>query len=165
MLKIPYDDIEVVIPLDTKISEVCNLIAKQTTIPTNVNYKLYFLGNSEIYKYAHHIYVDETNKDMPIYKIMAKLKSTLKNKSSRTYATKNKIHFPKSKIDISFERTIRVPVNKSNNSFPLPPGLGSYDLMKVADDVDEWVLPMYQCEAMWMKFYNNIYYGKKFGQH
>src|SRR5437763_174446 len=133
MLKIHYDGIDVVLPLDTKISDVYNLITKQ--INTN------------------------TNKNIPIYKIVAKLKYTNKDKSFQSYATKNKIHFPKNKVEISFERTIRVPVNNSNTSFPLPPGLGSYDLMKVTDDIDnnEWVLPMYQCEAMWMKFYNNSY--------
>src|SRR5947207_335077 len=118
MLKIPYDGIDVVLPLDTKISDVYNLITKQINTNTNVNttdvkYRLYFHRN-KIYKYTHHVHIDETNKNIPIYKIVAKLKYTNKDKSFQSYATKNKIHFPKNKVEISFERTIRVPVNNSN---------------------------------------------------
>ncbi len=64
------------------------------------------------------------------------------------------------RLDIDFQRTLRIPDDGSNH--PLPPGLGSFPLQHVddfADDISErWLthggvmLPMYQSEAMWLNF-------------
>ncbi|MEU1984995.1 hypothetical protein [Nocardia sp. NPDC019395] len=60
---------------------------------------------------------------------------------------------------VSFIRTLRLP---ENGTYPLPPGLGQFPLRRVADYPDtvpeEWrrrggvMLPVYQREAMWLKF-------------
>lgn len=144
MLKIAYNNANIEIPLDTKISEISNVIEKQINTK-NIYYKLYF-NNEPIIRTPHNVFIDETNKDMKIYEIYAKLKSTLED--SKSYARNNRdIYFPKTQTSISFERTIRVPVD--NKSYPLPPTLGKYNLMNIDN---ECILPMYQCEAMWMKF-------------
>lgn len=67
--------------------------------------------------------------------------------------------FPQ-RLEISFQRTIRVPDNGTVNK--LPPGLGSFTLHKIQDYAhrlpDEVVkkggvfLPMHQKEAMWIHF-------------
>ena len=61
-------------------------------------------------------------------------------------------------VHITFQRTLRIPDSKK--TYPLPPGLGTFPLRRVADYADrvpaEWVprggifLPMYQREAMWI---------------
>lgn len=50
--------------------------------------------------------------------------------------------------NISFQRTIRVP--DDGQKYPLPPGLGTYTIEK--GDNGDIVLPMFQNEAMWMRF-------------
>eukprot|EP01080_Neovahlkampfia_damariscottae_P009419 gene9419-1626_t len=64
------------------------------------------------------------------------------------------------KISISFQRTLRIP--DDDKIYPLPPSLGPFPVEKVDDYLDkvpeEWknhggvFIPMYQREAMWMKF-------------
>jgi len=65
---------------------------------------------------------------------------------------------PKAKISIEFQRTLRIPDDK--NTYPLPPGLGTFPLKHV-DDYSvppKWfehggvMLPMFQSEAMWINF-------------
>jgi hypothetical protein len=61
---------------------------------------------------------------------------------------------------IDFQRTLRIP--DDNREYPLPPGLGSFPLEHVEDHSGQlpssWsthggvLLPMYQAEAMWLKF-------------
>lgn len=61
---------------------------------------------------------------------------------------------------IDFQRTLRIP--DDNREYPLPPGLGSFPLEHVEDHSAQlppsWsthggaLLPMYQAEAMWLKF-------------
>jgi hypothetical protein len=63
-------------------------------------------------------------------------------------------------LQISFERTLRVPDDGSGH--PLPPSLGAFPVYKITDFVDtvpeEWrekggyFIPMYQREAMWLNF-------------
>jgi hypothetical protein len=63
-------------------------------------------------------------------------------------------------LQISFERTLRVPEDESG--YPLPPSLGAFPVYKIADFADtvprEWCekggyfIPMYQSEAMWLNF-------------
>lgn len=148
MLKIVYNGKDIEIPLDTKISNVSDIIAKQAGTK-NIHHKIY-LCNSVVHNQhtPHNVFVDDSNKDMELYKIYAKIKSTLR--VSKPYAKNNTLRFPNTNASISFERTLRVPIN--NNTYPLPQTLGSYELINVND---EYILPMYQCEAMWMKF--NIY--------
>lgn len=67
---------------------------------------------------------------------------------------------PKARCTIEFQRTLRLP--DDNREYPLPPGLGQFPLMHVDDLGDrlppEWekrggiFFPMYQAEAMWIKF-------------
>lgn len=59
----------------------------------------------------------------------------------------------------SFQRTLRIP--DDGREYPLPPGLGRFPLLPVADYAarlpagwgrDDLVLPMYQREALWLGF-------------
>lgn len=62
-------------------------------------------------------------------------------------------------VRVTFQRTLRIP---EKGLHPLPPGLGSFPLRRVADYPDtapaEWLehggvmLPVYQREAMWLSF-------------
>ncbi len=66
-------------------------------------------------------------------------------------------------LGIDFQRTLRIP--DDDNSYPLPPGLGSFPLRHVDDYAEKvparWLqhggvmLPMYQSEAMWLHFRPN----------
>ena len=61
---------------------------------------------------------------------------------------------------VGFQRTLRIP--DDNRDYPLPPGLGPFPLRHVDDHLDRvpegWgrrggvFLPMYQAEAMWLRF-------------
>jgi hypothetical protein len=63
-------------------------------------------------------------------------------------------------VRVTFQRTLRIP--DDGKRYPLPPGLGSFPLRRVADYAsrvpDGWAerggvfLPMYQREAMWLRF-------------
>jgi hypothetical protein len=65
-----------------------------------------------------------------------------------------------SRLEISFQRTLRIP--DDDTAYPLPPGLGRFPLVHVDDHADRvpatWLthggvmLPMYQSEAMWLSF-------------
>ncbi|MBI2806974.1 MAG: hypothetical protein HYX68_18490 [Planctomycetes bacterium] len=67
---------------------------------------------------------------------------------------------PGAKLDITFQRTLRIP--DDDKTYPLPPGLGAFPLRHVDDFADNvppgWLehggvmLPMYQSEAMWLLF-------------
>lgn len=62
-------------------------------------------------------------------------------------------------VRVTFIRTLRLP---ETGTYPLPPGLGTFPLRRVADYPDtvpaEWrqrggvMLPVYQREAMWLRF-------------
>lgn len=62
-------------------------------------------------------------------------------------------------VRVTFVRTLRLP---ESGTYPLPPGLGTFPLRRVADYADtvpeEWrtrggvMLPVYQREAMWLRF-------------
>ena len=66
-------------------------------------------------------------------------------------------------LDITFHRTLRIP--DDDKEYPLPPSLGAFPMKHVDDYKDripvEWMehggimLPMYQCEAMWISFKPN----------
>ncbi len=61
---------------------------------------------------------------------------------------------------VSFQRTLRIP--DDSRTYPLPPGLGIFPLLKVQDYLnrlpDSWrenggaFIPMYQREALWLGF-------------
>ena len=63
-------------------------------------------------------------------------------------------------VALSFMRTLRIP--DDGKDYPLPPGLGTFPILKVADYADrlpeDWrahggvFIPMYQREAMWISF-------------
>lgn len=71
----------------------------------------------------------------------------------------NRLHFGDG-FSVVFERTLRIP--DDGNTYPLPPGLGAFPILKVADYADklpdDWkthggvFIPMYQREAMWLRF-------------
>ncbi len=71
---------------------------------------------------------------------------------------------PDANLQISFQRTLRIP--DDNKEYPLPPGLGNFPLRHVDDYpatvMPSWLkhggimLPMYQSEAMWLNF-NSTY--------
>ena len=73
---------------------------------------------------------------------------------------------PDATISINFKRTLRIPDDK--NTYPLPPGLGTFPLKHV-DDYSvplNWekhggvMLPMYQSEAMWLNFSTNYIFDR-----
>lgn len=74
-------------------------------------------------------------------------------------AKDNRLHFGDG-FAIVFERTLRIP--DDGNTYPLPPGLGAFPILKVVDYADklpeDWkahggvFIPMYQREAMWLRF-------------
>lgn len=65
-----------------------------------------------------------------------------------------------SEVDISFEKTLRVP--DDGMTYPLPPGLGSFPIENVThhaqrippswSEVGGIMIPMHQSEAMWLSF-------------
>ncbi len=67
---------------------------------------------------------------------------------------------PDASLEITFHRTLRIP--DDGDTYPLPPGLGSFPLRHVDDFAknvpDKWLehggvmLPMYQSEALWISF-------------
>ena len=68
---------------------------------------------------------------------------------------------PEAKLSIQFQRTLRIPYY--DNTYPLPPGLGAFPLLRHVDDFaanvpEKWLqhggvmMPMYQSEAMWINF-------------
>ena len=71
----------------------------------------------------------------------------------------DQLHFGEGVV-VSFRRTLRIP--DDGNTYPLPPDLGRFPLRRVDDFASrvpaEWrekggvFLPMYQREAMWLKF-------------
>lgn len=50
-------------------------------------------------------------------------------------------------LAISFERTLRIP--NDGRKYPLPPGLGLFPIRVIGGD---FVIPMYQREALWIAF-------------
>jgi hypothetical protein len=64
------------------------------------------------------------------------------------------------RLEVELQRTLRIPDDRK--SYPLPPGLGRFPLRHVDDFAarlpEEWVrhggvvLPMYQAEALWIRF-------------
>ncbi len=64
-------------------------------------------------------------------------------------------------FELTFQRTLRIP--DDGREYPLPPGLGSFPLRRVADYADrvpaEWreaggfFLPIHQREALWLSFH------------
>ena len=67
---------------------------------------------------------------------------------------------PGAKLQIEFQRTLRIP--DDDKTYPLPPGLGRFSIRHVDDYAGRiptgWLehggvmLPMYQSEAMWLRF-------------
>ncbi|MDG4650166.1 hypothetical protein P6F26_17085 [Roseibacterium sp. SDUM158017] len=65
-------------------------------------------------------------------------------------------------FSIDFRRTLRIP--DSDETYPLPPGLGRFPIRHVEDHADSLpgdttsrggvILPMWQAEAMWLNFRN-----------
>ena len=66
------------------------------------------------------------------------------------------------RFSIDFQRTLRIP--DSDETYPLPPGLGSFPLRHAEDHKDKLpaqttsrggvILPVWQAEAMWLNFSN-----------
>lgn len=67
---------------------------------------------------------------------------------------------PKARLEIGFQRTLRIP--DDDREYSLPPGLGQFPIRHVDDHAasvpETWIahggvmLPMHQAEAMWMNF-------------
>jgi hypothetical protein len=70
---------------------------------------------------------------------------------------------PEAKLQIGFQRTLRIP--DDGKDYPLPPGLGRFSIKHVDDFAKNvpklWLehggvmLPMYQSEALWLNFDSN----------
>jgi hypothetical protein len=75
---------------------------------------------------------------------------------------------PKAELTVSFIRTLRLP--DDGKKYPLPPGLGIFPLRHVEDFKakvpPKWsehggiMLPMYQSEALWIKFTSTYIYDR-----
>jgi hypothetical protein len=75
---------------------------------------------------------------------------------------------PKAELTVSFIRTLRLP--DDGKKYPLPPGLGTFPLRHVEDFKSKvppkWsehggiMLPMYQSEALWIKFTSIYLYDR-----
>ena len=80
-------------------------------------------------------------------------------KSNKLVFSFPEVH-PQARLEIAFERTLRIPDDGKDHF--LPPGLGEFPLRHVDDFAEgvpaEWLrhggvmLPMHQAEAMWIKF-------------
>ena len=74
-------------------------------------------------------------------------------------------------LTIGFQRTLRIP--DDGTIYPLPAGLGSFPLRSVDDYADTapetWtkrggiVMPMYQSEALWIRFRSGYPFAVKIG--
>lgn len=73
---------------------------------------------------------------------------------------------------LNFQRTIRIP--DDGKVYPLPPGLGQFPILRVADYADkvppDWLehegsvfIPLYQREALWVSFQAAIPHAVKIG--
>jgi hypothetical protein len=66
------------------------------------------------------------------------------------------------RLTVGFQRTLRLPDLEHDRNYPLPPGLGPFPLQRAVDfparapeawvTGDEFFLPMYRREAMWIGF-------------
>jgi hypothetical protein len=64
-------------------------------------------------------------------------------------------------FSLTFQRTLRIP--DDGRTYPLPPGLGRFPILPVADhrdrvpknwrEVGGFFIPMYQREALWISFH------------
>jgi hypothetical protein len=90
--------------------------------------------------------------------------------NDKLYFTFSGVH-PEAQLLIDLQRTLRIP--DDDETYPLPPGLGSFPLRHV-DDFSErvpsrWlqrggvILPMYQSESMWIYFQSS--YVDRRGQY
>ena len=76
---------------------------------------------------------------------------------------------PDAVLEVSFQRTFRIP--DDGKTYPLPPGFGDFPLRHVDDHADRvppaWLdrggvmLPMYQSEALWLRFIANYVRGRE----
>ena len=82
--------------------------------------------------------------ELPMFKIFAEQRPKVQEE---TTIRNGNLSFSRSRLNISFKRTIRVP--DDGKSYPLPPSLGEFKLEQVNG---EYAFPMHQSEAMWMAF-------------
>lgn len=78
---------------------------------------------------------------------------------------------PKAHFEIDFQRTLRIP--DDGKQYPLPPGLGRFPIRHVDDfagnSPESWIehggvmLPMYQSEALWLRFDSNYIHDHRTG--
>lgn len=74
-------------------------------------------------------------------------------------------YHPRARMSIEFQRTLRIP--DDGKEYPLPPGLGRFPIRHVEDYQsalpESWLrrggvlFPMYQAEAMWIRFQTGDY--------
>src|SRR5688572_8460739 len=74
-------------------------------------------------------------------------------------------YHPRARMSIEFQRTLRIP--DDGKEYPLPPGLGRFPVRHVEDCQsrlpESWLrrggvlFPMYQAEAMWVRFQASDY--------
>jgi len=86
-----------------------------------------------------------------------------------TAKTNARISDDMSALEVSFQRTLRIP--DDGGEYPLPEGLGEFPVRPV-DDFDvpaEWLkrggvmMPMYQSEALWVRFSSEYPFAVKVG--
>jgi hypothetical protein len=98
---------------------------------------------------------------------IGKEKTMIELQSGRLVFSFLEVH-PQATLRIDFLRTLRIP--DDGKSYPLPPGLSRFPLQHVDDFLDAvpaaWkehggvMLPMYQAEALWLKFQSDNVEGR-----
>jgi len=95
--------------------------------------------------------------ELPFHLIFKKLTEKATTDVVGIAPNKKQLIFTKAGLSINFQRTIRVP--DDDKTYPLPPGLGSFELQQgelQQGDSNKVYLAMYQREAMWLSFNNHI---------
>lgn len=87
---------------------------------------------------------------------LVELKTDVPKKVDEIMVSNNSIHYDD--LDISFQRTIRIP--NDGKTYNLPPGLGSLDIIQKDKEIQ---VPMLQSEALWIKFNSSHKYAVKIG--
>lgn len=133
---------QVSLPLNLKIKDLNRLLNVDNTKNIEpVLGDLVITDNLEPFE----VTLDQYNIGTELYKIINDVK--FNSTTTISPCQNNKLFFDRSKCEIKFNRTLRVP--DDNKQYQLPPSLGVFELDNLGTDI---FLPMYQREAMWMNF-------------
>jgi len=144
-MKLQVESQEVDVPHNTTLGGLSKILNRDLEETIWNGHTLSYYFNS------YPLNINDKTRDKPFYKLIPS--------KSYTNLNKNALFFEKSGFGVEFIRTIRVPDN--DKTYPLPPDLGAYELTGVTRN--ESLLPMYQKEAMWMRFHSQGNIAVKIG--